>query len=77
MSQNENPGAEDLDLDPSDAASVVGGSVNIDPAQHAAYSVDSELARLRADGYVEEGCTPEGTMLINHKTKHRKMVKER
>jgi hypothetical protein len=77
MSENESLGAEDLDLDPSDAASVVGGRVNVEPSQQGAYSVDSELARLRADGYVEEACTPEGTLLFNQKTKHRTMVKNR
>jgi hypothetical protein len=75
MSENENLGAEDLDLEASDAASVVGGRAAMDPAQQARYTVQSELARLRADGYVEEYCTTEGTLLVNHKTKHRRMVK--
>jgi hypothetical protein len=75
MSENEKLGAEDLDLEASDAASVVGGRANVDPGQHAAFMADGELARLRAKGYVEEACTTEGTLLVNPKTKHRVTVK--
>jgi hypothetical protein len=75
MSENENPGAEDLDLEASDADAVVGGRAQMDAAQRGGFSVQSELARLRADGYVEEACTPEGTLLVNHKTNHKTMVK--
>lgn len=73
MTEDQDRAAEDLDLEESDAASVAGGMSRAggrggaDPA--------ADIASLQAQGYVEDACTTEGTVWVNHKTKHKIMVR--
>lgn len=72
MTEDQDKAAEDLDLEESDAASVAGGMMRAgggggDPAV--------DIASLQAQGYVEDACTTEGTLWVNHKTKHKIMVR--
>jgi hypothetical protein len=64
MSEHETT-AEDLDLDGTEADAVVGGHSN----------PDSEIRHLAREGYVEQACTSEGTVMYNPKTKHHTLVK--
>jgi hypothetical protein len=76
MSEDQNTNAaEDLELEGSESASVLGGRVNLDPGEQHAYTVESEIASLQAKGYVEEACTTDGTLMINPKTKHQVTIR--
>jgi hypothetical protein len=71
MSEEQERSAEDLDLEESEAASVAGGML----AGHPGDNVPSEIAGLKAKGYVEEACTTEGTLWVNPKTHHKVTVR--
>lgn len=76
MSEEHNPiVAEDLDVETSEAASVAGGRPNVDPSEERAYMFESEMAALQAKGYVEAGCTVEGSLMVNPKTNHKVTVR--
>ena len=75
MSEDKNTtAADDLELEGSESASVLGGRVLLDPGEEHAYAMDSEMASLQAKGYVEEACTTQGTVMVNLKTGHRKTI---
>jgi hypothetical protein len=73
IEKDNTPAAEDLPLEGSEAESVVGGMSAMDNAN--TYSIESEMFRLMSAGYVEEGCTTEGTVMVDPKTNHRVTVK--
>jgi hypothetical protein len=58
-------GAEDLDLEGSEADAVVGGRS----------TPQAQMQHLMHQGYVEESCTTEGWMMFNPKTGKHKLVK--
>ena len=73
MSEDKNPAAaDDLDVESSEAASVAGGRTsNMDASQ----GIEMEMFRLVDQGYVEEGCTTEGTVMVHPKTNHKVTIK--
>jgi hypothetical protein len=75
MSEDQHTIAEDLDLESSEAASVSGGRVNVDPGDQGAYDLESRMAALQAKGYVETACDTDGTLMVNPKTNHRVTVR--
>lgn len=70
MSEDQDRSAEDLDVEESEAASVAGGML----AGLRDDSVASEIAGLKAKGYVEDACTTSGTSWVNPKTNHKVTV---
>lgn len=73
MSEDKNmPAADDLDVESSEAASVAGGRM----AQFESnQGIEMEMFRLESEGYVAAGCTTEGTVMVNPKTRHKVTVK--
>jgi hypothetical protein len=59
--------AEDLTLESSDSEAVRGGMVNVDPGDERAFVLESDLAKLTAQGFVQKSCTPQGLSLVNAK----------
>jgi hypothetical protein len=59
--------AEDLTLEVADSEAVTGGRVNVDPGDESAYVLESELAALKAKGFVQKSCTPDGALMVNAK----------
>jgi hypothetical protein len=64
MSEHE---AEDLELEGMEADAIIGG--------HGSPPPNTEIETLALEGYIEQACTTEGTVLYNPKTKQRKLVK--
>jgi hypothetical protein len=55
---------EDLPLEGTEAESIVGGHMS--PTQIS--RADQEIARLEKEGYVQDACTVEGTLMVNPHT---------
>ena len=62
---------EDLALDAEESESVIGGQTT--PREVA--RGEHEIARLEKEGFVQESCTVEGTMMFNPHTKTHRLVK--
>jgi hypothetical protein len=73
VSQEDMTSAEDLELDGSDAETIVGGQsiAQFESEQRA----EQEISHLTNQGYVEIGCMKGGTLMENPKTGHRIAVK--
>jgi hypothetical protein len=73
VSQEEMSAPEDLELDGSEADTVVGGQslAQFESQQRA----EQEISHLANKGYVEVGCMTGGTLMENPKTGHRIAVK--
>jgi hypothetical protein len=58
-------GAEDLDVEGSEAGRAVGGA----GSSQAMEGIEEQIFRLESDGYVAEACTTKGTLYVkgNHK----------
>jgi hypothetical protein len=66
---------EDLQLEGSEADSVVGGRAAMPSTSERVSTMETEIFRLESEGYVEEACTREGTMFVNPRTGHRVTLK--
>jgi hypothetical protein len=58
-------GAEDLDLEGTEADAVVGGRS----------TPQAQMQHLMREGYVEESCTTDGWVMYNPKTRKHKTIK--
>jgi hypothetical protein len=61
-------GAEDLDVESSEAGRAVGGAGSSQQFQ-TLQGIEEQIFRLESDGYVAEACTTKGTLYVkgNHK----------
>jgi hypothetical protein len=67
--------SEDLQLEGSEADSVVGGRAAMASTSERVYTMETEIFRLESEGYVEEACTREGTLFVHPKTGDRVTLK--
>jgi hypothetical protein len=75
MSQDESTRtAEDLELDGSDAESIVGGRVTIMRFK-STHAAAEEISRLASQGFMEIACMSHGTLMENPKSGRRIEVK--
>jgi hypothetical protein len=59
---------EDLTVEDAEGEAVVGGHVLLDPSSVRSYDYETEYARLKSMGFVEESCTTEGALMVNTQT---------
>jgi len=67
-------GAEDLELEGSEAESVIGGRHGPSKFQRT-QTYEEEIFRLASQGYVECACIDGGTVMENPKTGHQITIK--
>lgn len=69
--QEPNAHSDDLPLEGSESEAVVGGQVS----RAAIARADREIARLEKEGYIQDACTVDGTLMYNPHTRLKKMVR--
>jgi hypothetical protein len=67
MTEQSSAHTEDLALEADQADAVVGGRSFAD--------AEREMKQLEGEGYVAQECTPEGTLMVNPHTHHKKLVR--